>query len=585
MHLLRYFHQLSIRPENARELRGLILQLAVQGKLTVEWRRQNPDVEPASDMLKRIQQEKFRLVKEKKIKREKPLPKITIAEIPYKLPKSWAWCRLIEVCEYIQRGKSPKYAETSNVPVISQKCVQWTGFDLSRARFIQESSLKKYTPERFLQAGDLLWNSTGDGTVGRVILFPKVEYDQVVADSHVTVVRSMKDYVIPEYLWIFTASPLIQNLVTGRVTGSTKQTELGTGTVKSMEFSLPPLPEQHAIVQIVNTLLQEIDQLEQLTAQRLQLKEDYAASALHQLVTAPASDAWAALKPHFHTFFNEAPNIQKLREAILQLAVQGKLTAAWRRDNPEVEPAGVLLERIREEKARLIKEKKIKKEKALPKIKAGEVPFEVPEGWVWCRMQDIILDIEAGKSPKCLPSPANTDQWGVIKMSAITWGEFNEKENKALPLETEPFPDKEIKPGDFILTRANTGELVAKSVIVHDGIRKKLLLNDKTLRVQFSKSLRIKYINFFNNSVIAREHYLEVASGTSDSMKNISRENIKALYVPLPPYDEQKVIIAKLKDIINLCDQLERYVSLCKSQSEQLLQSALKEVFDHSKPL
>ena len=244
-------------------LRKVILQEAVQGKLTAKWREANPSIEHASELLKRIEAEKQQLIAEKKIKKEKPLSPIEDEDKPYDLPESWVWCRLNEVCEYIQRGKSPKYTEEPKIPVISQKCVQWSGFDISRARFITEESLEKYGQERFLQNGDLLWNSTGNGTIGRVISYPGSEYDKVVADSHVTVVRAFKKYIDTGYLWIFTASPLIQNLVAGRVSGSTNQTELGTSTVKSMEFSFPPLKEQQAIVEKVNSLMALCDELEQ----------------------------------------------------------------------------------------------------------------------------------------------------------------------------------------------------------------------------------------------------------------------------------------------------------------------------------
>ena len=215
MHLLQYFDKLSLKPENAKELKGLILDLAIRGRLTEDWRKINPDVETATDILERIKEDKKRLITEKKIKKEKPFPNISNEDIPYEIPDNWVWCRLIDICSYIQRGKSPKYSEVSKIPVISQKCVQWDDFYIERAKFIIPETLEKYVEIRYLQYNDLLWNSTGDGTVGRTILFPKTDYDIVVADSHVTVVRTFKQSVKPMYLWIFTACSDTQRTVLG----------------------------------------------------------------------------------------------------------------------------------------------------------------------------------------------------------------------------------------------------------------------------------------------------------------------------------------------------------------------------------
>lgn len=278
-HFKSFFNETT----NIKKLRETVLQLAVQGKLTADWRANNPDIEDASILLKRIQEEKAQLIKDKKIKKEKGLPAISDEEIPYDLPSGWVWCRLNDACEYIQRGKSPKYTEEPKIPVISQKCVQWAGFDITRARFITEESLEKYGIERFLQKGDLLWNSTGNGTIGRVISYPGSDFEKVVADSHVTVVRAFKEFVSTDYLWIFTASPLIQKLVSGRVSGSTNQTELGTGTIKLMEFSFPPVEEQKAIVEKVNALMGLCDALEQQVQQSQEHSELMMKSVLREV--------------------------------------------------------------------------------------------------------------------------------------------------------------------------------------------------------------------------------------------------------------------------------------------------------------
>ncbi|MES2286765.1 MAG: restriction endonuclease subunit S [Bacteroidota bacterium] len=281
-------------------------------------------------------------------------------------------------------------------------------------------------------------------------------------------------------------------------------------------------------------------------------------------------------------FKNQQNLIDKLRKTILQDAFHGVHSETWRSEHLNEETANELLKKIQKEKLELIVEKKIPKEKFLPKIKATSLPFEIPNSWCWCRYGDLILDVEAGKSPFCEPQKAQADQWGVIKISAVSWGKFLGDENKTLPLTIPPFTEKEIKSGDFILSRANTAELIAKSVIVPENVRSQLLLNDKTLRVKFSEFIELKYINYYNNGPIARAYYLTVASGTSDSMKNISRENIKSQLIPLPPLEEQKEIANKIEQLLLNCLQLEKQIEQSKNDSEILFQTELSKYFPNT---
>lgn len=267
--------------------------------------------------------------------------------------------------------------------------------------------------------------------------------------------------------------------------------------------------------------------------------------------------------------FQEA-NLRKLRETILQDAIEGILTASWREQNTVKDLTNKL-------------PKKKKKEKPLFIIKKEDIPFEVPNSWVWCRFGELYTSIEAGKSPKCLAHPADNNHWGVIKMSAISWGDFQENENKMLPLNFTPFVDKEIKAGDFILTRANTRELIGRSVIVGENVRDKLLLNDKTLRINVSNFVNKEFLNIYNTSSYSRNYYSKVASGTSDSMKNISRVDISLLKVPLPPINEQIEIVNKVNQLLLNCENLEYKIIINKENSEKILQSVLIELMGDEK--
>ena len=251
----------SIKPS----LKKAVLQEAIQGKLVP----QDPNNEPASVLLERIREEKHRLLKVGKLKKKDITDSVIFKgednkyfekvengviyleeEIPFEIPETWTWVRLNDICEYIQRGKSPKYSEVKKYPVVAQKCNQWSGFSLEKALFIDPNTLPSYGQERFMQHGDLLWNSTGLGTLGRMAIYNESvnPYGVAVADSHVTVIRPIKSFINFEYLYLYFSSNEVQSVIEDKADGSTKQKELATKTIKSYLVPLPPLSEQYRIV-------------------------------------------------------------------------------------------------------------------------------------------------------------------------------------------------------------------------------------------------------------------------------------------------------------------------------------------------
>ena len=255
----------------ARNLQKSILQEAIQGKLVP----QIADEGTAEKLLAEIRKEKERLVKEGKLKKSvlsdsviykgddnKYFEKIgntemdITDEIPFEIPDSWSWVRLYDICSYIQRGKSPKYSLIKKYPVVAQKCNQWSGFSIDKAQFIDPDTLSSYGEERILQDGDLMWNSTGLGTLGRMANYWSSlnPYVLAVAVSHVTVIRAMKKFVMPQYLYYYFTSNTVQSVIEDKSDGSTKQKELATATVKTYLVPIPPLMEQDRIISKIKQL-------------------------------------------------------------------------------------------------------------------------------------------------------------------------------------------------------------------------------------------------------------------------------------------------------------------------------------------
>ena len=262
----------DINSEMKDRLRKSVLQEAIQGKLV----SQVPSDEPANSLLERIRVEKQKLLKADKLKKKDIVDSLIFKgednkyyekidgkvldindEIPYDIPASWSWVRLQQVCTYIHRGKSPKYSEVKKFPVIAQKCNQWDGFHIEKAQFIAPESVSSYAVENLLRDKDLLWNSTGLGTLGRIGLYPVSSnpYGFAVADSHVTVIRTLPDFIRPEFLLMFFSSPTVQSVIEDKASGSTKQKELATETVKSYIVPIPPLAEQDRILDKYKTVL------------------------------------------------------------------------------------------------------------------------------------------------------------------------------------------------------------------------------------------------------------------------------------------------------------------------------------------
>lgn len=575
MQLLEHFNELSLHPKNAKELKGLILQLAIQGNLTSRWREENSDVEPANILLESIELEKTKLIKETRTKKAKFLPKISSNEIPFSLPESWVWCRLGDVSSLINgdRGKnypSKEHYVKTGIPFITARNLG--------DRFLKHGELNYITEEKFallrsgqVESNDILYCLRG--SLGKCAIVEGI--DQGAIASSLCIVRPCVG-LSSVFLLNYFLCPFGKEIILRHDNG-TAQPNLSATDVKTFVFPLPPFKEQKAIVEVVNQLFAEVDQLETLTKERIQLKEDFASSALRQLSTGNTASEWVFLKEHFSTFFTEKSNIKKLRESILQLAVQGKLTANWRKTSPfgggKGEDARQLLERIKAEKEQLVKEKKIKKEKPLPKISKEEIPYDLPDGWVWEYLGSSVLKITDGThhSPTNIEkgkykyvTAKNIKNYG-IKLSNITY--VTDEVHQEIYSRCNP----EIGDILYIKDGATTG------ICCINNLEEEFSMLSSVALIKQSSDIVGDYLL----SLFRSPYYYDLMrSGmTGVAITRVTLTKLKASIIPIPPLEEQKAIVEKVNALMALCDELEAAVEMSKATQEQWMASSLREVF------
>jgi len=267
--------------------------------------------------------------------------------------------------------------------------------------------------------------------------------------------------------------------------------------------------------------------------------------------------------------------LKKLRQQILQEAIEGKLTADWREDNPDVEPASELLARIKEEKEQLIKDKKIKKQKALPPITDEEKPFDLPDGWEWCRLNNLFNFIDyRGKTPHKLTSgirliTARNVKNGVFSLEPedfISESEYKERMTRGFP-----------KKGDLLFTT----EAPLGNVCMLNINDKEVSTGQRLINLQsYSEVLKNKVFMFFILSPFYQSFLIEKATGMT--AKGIKASKLKEMLITTPPLAEQKAIVTKVERLFAICDQLEAQISSNQTHAEQLMQAVLKEAFSQS---
>ena len=563
--LVRQFDLLATAPGGVARLRELILTLAVQGKLVP----QDPSDEPASVLLESIDMEMDRQLASGKSKRGKKPLSISDSEIPFELPEGWGWARLGRLANFIDyRGKTPIKTEVG-IPLITAKNVRQGFIKREPREFIAESAFAGWMTRGFPRLGDLLF--TTEAPLGNVA---PIDITERFALAQRVICFGLYELKMSEMLVITLRSPWMQAILANQASGVTAQ-GIKSAQLQLILIPVPPLAEQSRIATRVKELMRLCDALERQnqleTAQHAQLLNTLLGTLTDCTSPDELAANWQRVSDHFDLLLDRPEAVDALEQTILQLAVRGLLVP----QDPADEPASVLLQRIRAEKDRLIAAKKIKRDKPLPPINDEDISYDAPTGWEWVRVGELVNSSEAGWSPSCIGTPRRAGHWGVLKVSAVSWGKFDPEANKELPADLQPRPEYEVRPGDFLLSRANTAELVARSVVV-DAVDARLMLSDKIIRLDVARLIDREYINFCNNSANARTYYAINASGTSSSMKNVSREVVLNLPIALPPLAEQTRIVARVTQLRDLCTTLRQRLAAAQTTQRHLAEALVE---------
>ncbi|STO53435.1 Restriction modification enzyme [Canicola haemoglobinophilus] len=393
------------------------------------------------------------------------------------------------------------------------------------AKFITTDSLDKYADIRFLKNKDLLWNSTGLGTLGRIaIYFEKLNsYELSVVDSHVTVVRLLK--VVPEYIYYYLSSYYVQSVIEDKADGSTKQKELSLATISGYLLPLPPLSEQKRIVAKIEELLPFIEQY---------AKKEQELTALHQAFP------------------------EQLKKSILQAAIQGKLTE----QNPNDEPAVELIKRIQVEKERLILEKKIKKPKQHSEIIVrdnshyeivdgvercidDEIPFEIPESWCWVRLKDITYQLgqEIPKSTFCYIDVGLIDN----KLHRIS-----NNQNIIEPNDAPSRARKIVQKGTILYSTVRP--YLKNICILEEDFPYTPIASTAFATMETFQDIDRKFLFYYLLSPTFTDFVNQAMVGVA--YPAINDENLYKIVVPIPPLEEQQRIVSKIEQLFSYLENL-----------------------------
>ncbi|MCC5049615.1 restriction endonuclease subunit S [Xanthomonas campestris] len=559
-------------PNGIKKLRQLILELAVRGKLVP----QDPSDEPASELLKRIAEEKARLVGEGKAKKQKVLAEIGEEKTPFELPVGWVWCRLSELA-VIRGGCTPSMSKSEfwdgGIPWVSPKDMH-TGDVADSELKVTQLALVSSSLELVPVGSILLVGRSG-------ILKRKLPVQLTTVPCTINQdLKAISPYqpLLPRYVQLMLMGTERLILVEDVKQGTTVQS-IVYDRLFSRLFGLPPLSEQHRVVAKVDELMALCDRLEARQADADSAHTQLVQALLDSLTQArdaeDFAESWQRLAEHFHTLFTTESSIDALKQTLLQLAVMGKLVP----QDPCDEPVSELLKQIAEERARLVAEGKIRNPKVHPAISDEEMAFSPPGGWQWVRKVDVFKFVNgyAFKSEWFQPKGIRLLRNINVAHGEVDWAEaaYLSEEQAA---EYQAFS---LVENDVVLTLDRpiiSGGL--KYAVIRRSDLPCLLLQRVAKISPYAESVTVGYFaTWLNSTFFVRA----IDPGRSNGVPHISTNQVAGMPFALPPLAEQHRIVAKVDQLMALCDQLKARLGEARQVHGNLANALIGQALNNEK--
>ncbi len=493
----------------AEDLRRAVLQAALQGKLT----RQLETDSDVDEMLISIQEEKEKLIADKKIKKEKPIPEIQDEEIPFEIPDNWRLARLGEIALYLDAGKSPDCIKENVIGdewgVITTTAIQANNFCENENKrlpndFVINRDIK-------IERNDILITRAGPMTrTGIMCLVENIRFNLLLSDKTVRV-NINDENINKKFIVNAINSPCVRLQIINMMSGMDKQqVNISQEKIRKIIIPIPPIEEQQRIVDKINDIMPKIDEYEKIEKELETLKKQFPTN---------------------------------MKDALLQAAMQGKLTEQLESDSSVDE----LLAVIQKEKEELIAQKKIKKEKSLSDIGEEDIPFDIPENWRWVRWGNLAYSIQYGYN-------APAQESGKIKMVRISDIQDNSVNWNSVPycdISDEEIETYILKENDILFAR--TGGTVGKSFLV-SNVPEDAIYAGYLIRTRYNAKLIPQYLKLFMESQL---YWVQLQNGkTQGCQPNCNGQTLSKMMIPLPPIEEQQRIVERLDALLPLCEEL-----------------------------